>query len=215
MEGSGVVLEALVPPGETAVTFQPQKPIQVQPGQPISLVVEALPDVAWRLSPQEPPGTQAARWDPDLGYWRWLHGTLMCRVSPASRPYSPANVLSGVTRPEIGANLWISDPNQPLPQTVTLRWREPVRVARVELTFDSQLSGWIWEGAFPFIPRDYNVEWLPPGEETWEVWAEVQGNFQRHRVHVGVARFVQALRVVVAATHGGTTARIVEVRVYA
>ncbi len=81
---------------------------------------EPLPDVAWRLSAQEPPGTQAARWDTEAGYWRWLHGTLLAEVTPASHPYGAANVVSGVTRPEVGANVWISDPRQSLPQAVTL-----------------------------------------------------------------------------------------------
>lgn len=214
-DDADLVLEARVPPGETAVEFRPAIPVPVQPNHPVALVLESLPDVAWRLSAQEPPGTQAARWDAEADHWRWLHGTLVTEVSPVSRPYGAVNVLSGVTRPEVGANMWISDPHQPLPQAVTLTWPAPVAVGCVELTFDSELSGWLWEGTVPLLARDYTVEYLPAHGKAWQPWAQVEGNYQRQRAHRRPARPTRALRVTITATHGGRTARLVEVRAYA
>ncbi|HLH73942.1 MAG TPA: FAD-dependent oxidoreductase, partial [Chloroflexota bacterium] len=207
-------LEALVEPGESMVAFRAARPIAVEPGRPIIVVLPPTPDLTWCLSSQEPPGTQAARWDEELGYWRWLHGTLYIVVDPISTPYGPANVLSGVTRPEVGANLWISDPAQPFPQTLQIVWPEPVTVGRVELTFDSSLSGWIWEGTFPSIVRDYRIEVGQRAEGPWEVVTEIEGNYQRRRVHQFPARRGRMLRISVIATNGMKTARIFEVRAY-
>ncbi len=215
--GERAVLEATVPPGASAVRFAPARPLAVAPGRPVVLTLDPLPGVAWCLSVQEPPGTQAARWDHDLGYWRWLHGTFQVAPAPESAPYGPANVLSGVTRPEEGAGVWIADPARSLPQSLTLTWPAPVAIGRVELTFDSQLSGWIWEGAFPLIARDYRVEVGadPSGVgEGWREVARVAGNYQRRRVHQFDPRDARALRVTVTATNGGRTARLVEVRAY-
>ncbi len=208
-------LTATIAPGDSSVRFAPEKPIAVVPSQPIALILEELPDVAWLSSSQEPPGTQAARWDAELGYWRWLHGTLHTGISPISQPYGAANIVSGVTRPEVGTNVWVSDPAQPLPQWVDLHWPVPVTAGRVELTFDSQLSGWVWEGQFPLIARDYEIALCDPATDSWRTVETVTGNVQRRRVHTFAPQKSSAVRVSITATNGGATARLVEARVYA
>lgn len=208
-------LEATLAPGHSSATFHPDQPISCQTGRPVVLMLEPMPDVTWDLSWQEPPGTQAARWDDELGYWRWIHGTLGFSLAPVSMPYGAANVLSGVTRPEAGANLWISDPHQPLPQSLELHWPAPVEIGQVELTFDSQLSGWIWEGTFPLIPRTFDVALCDNATDTWQAVASVDGNVQRRVVCLFVPKRTDALRITIRATQGGRTARIVEVRAYA
>jgi hypothetical protein len=179
----------------------------------VVLHLDANPAVSWMSTLQEPYGTQAGQWDTELGYWRWIHGTLGFDLTPVSAPYAASNIASGMTRPEVGANLWISDRHQPLPQAVTVEWPEPVYLNEVELTFDSQLSGWIWEGTFPLVARDYDVEVrTEPG--AWQVVASVDGNLQRRRVHTFERTAASALRVTIRATNGGNTARIVEIRAY-
>ncbi|MGH2561574.1 MAG: FAD-dependent oxidoreductase [Thermomicrobiales bacterium] len=217
LDGNGrefATIEGVVAPGENLTRFRSNRPIVVARGQPVVLVMEAQESLSWVLSPQEPPGTQAARWDRELGYWRWMHGSLWFAVAPESVPYGAANVVSGVTRPDVGTNVWISDPAQPLPQSIELTWPEPVTAASIELTFDSQLSGWIWEGHFPLIARDYAIEGRTGVDGSWQTLVEETGNFQRRRVYTVEPREIDALRVTVAATNGGRTARIVEVRVY-
>jgi hypothetical protein len=208
------VLDAIVPPGSTTITVAPPRPLTVDRRCPVIIVLDTAPAVSWRLSSQEPPGTQAAVWDEDLGYWRWLHGTLRVAATPDSVLYGACNVLSGVTRPERGPNLWVSDPAQPLPQQVEVAWPGPVRIGSVEVTFDSQLSGWIWEGAFPLLARDYTVDVREACDGRWVEVAHVSGNHQRRRVHTFAPREARAVRVTVLATNGGRTARIVEVRAY-
>jgi hypothetical protein len=214
--GSGSVLAsiaAVAPPGLTWVEFTPATPIVVTPGAPVILHLCPCPHLAWMASIQEPYGTQAGQWDAGLGYWRWIHGTLGFGLSPVSAPYGPANVASGVTRPEIGTNLWISDRKAELPQALTVAWPSPVDLDQVEITFDSQLSGWIWEGAFPLIARAYRVEVCDSGNE-WHTVARVDSNIQRRRVHTFDRITARALRVTIEDTNGGGTARIVELRAY-
>ncbi|MGB3329073.1 MAG: hypothetical protein WBA46_08980, partial [Thermomicrobiales bacterium] len=214
----GAVLATLstsLPAGAMEATFTPETPIACEPGRPVVIVIGAMPEVTWAVSWQEPPGTQAARWDDELGYWRWQHGTLGFTLDPVSRPFGPESVLSGVTRPEESANLWISDPSQPLPQALELAWPDPVDIARVELTFDSQLSGWLWEGAFPTIPTDYEIAIQASPDSEWQAVASITGNVQRHRIHTFATHRAARLRITIRATNGGKTARIVEVRAYA
>ncbi|MGI8483465.1 MAG: hypothetical protein ACR2OU_04300, partial [Thermomicrobiales bacterium] len=202
-------------PGQSTITFKPAKPILCEPNAPVVLILESNADLSWALSWQEPPGTQTAYWDESLGYWRWMHGTLGFDLSPVSMPYAAINVLSGITRPEVGTNLWISDPQQDLPQTLAIHWPDPIEISQIELTFDSQLSGWIWEGAFPLIAQNYDVEICDPSTNQWQTVASIEDNVQRRRLHRFGTQRTTALRITIRATQGGRTARIVEVRAYA
>ncbi|HEV2528800.1 MAG TPA: FAD-dependent oxidoreductase [Thermomicrobiales bacterium] len=208
-------LEASVTPGEASVRFAPDSPLAVRPDAPVALILEPFDGGAWLSSSQEPPGTQSAQWDPELGYWRWLHGTFHTIPEPASYPFGAHNIATGVTRPEIGTNVWVSDPVQALPQWVDLHWTAPVTVGRVELTFDSQLSGWVWEGRFPLVARDYEIELCDPATDQWQVAETVTDNAQRRRIHTFTPRETTGLRVRISATNGGATARLVEARAYA
>jgi len=214
-EQSLATLEEMMVPGQSTVTFSPAKPIHCAPNAPVMLMLESNSELSWALSWQEPPGTQAARWDESLGYWRWMHGTLGFDIAPVSMPYAASNILSGMTRPEVGSNLWISDPQQALPQMLEIRWPKPVEINQVELTFDSQLSGWIWEGAFPLIAKTYDISICDRATNEWSTVASVDGNAQRRRIHRFGTQRTDALRIAIRATQGGRTARIVEVRAYA
>jgi hypothetical protein len=205
-------IHATIAPGRQDVVFTLDQPIACVPETPVVLFLAANPEISWAQSWQEPPGTQAGHWDSGLNQWRWVHGTLGFALTPETKPFSPVNVVNGITRPEVGANLWISDPLQPMPQWLELSWPTPQRIDRVELTFDSQLSGWIWEGAFPLIPDTYEIEVFDGTE--WIQTANVDHNVQRRCVHTFVDQLGTKLRVTIHATHGGRTARIFEIRAY-
>jgi hypothetical protein len=206
------ILEAGVAPGSNTVNFQPDAPIACASDRPLVLVLEPAPGIAWSLSAEEPPGTQAGGWDVELGYWRWFHGTLAFDVAPVSSPYGAASIVSGINRPEQATNMWVSDPAQPLPQSITLTWPEPVEIGRVEVTFDSQLSGWVWEGPFSTVVRDYEMSVTQDGQST--VVAQATGNHQRRRVHDIEPTRTSSLTLTVNATNGIGTARVVEIRAY-
>jgi hypothetical protein len=84
----------------------------------------------------------------------------------------------------------------------------------VEITFDSQLSGWIWEGAFPLIPRAWDLQIKRPNDPGWVTVDRCNDNVQRRVIHTFPAESLTAARIVVRETQGGHTARIVEVRCY-
>lgn len=205
-------IETVVPPGASMVTFRFDDTLSCRSDHPLVAVLEPSEGLSWAISAQEPPGTQAGMWDEELGYWRWIHGSLTFELDPVSRPYQPENVTSGVTRPERGVNMWISDPSRRLPQSISLTWAEPVDIGRVELTFDSQLSGWAWEGPFPCVVQDYGIE-VRNGSKRRMV-AQVCGNHQRRQVHDIEARQTEELSLIVSKTNGAATARVVEIRVY-
>lgn len=206
-------MRGVIAPGKYDVTFTAERSIASSPNAPVVLILRANPDISWAQSWQEPPGTQAGHWDVELNQWRWIHGTLGFAIAPRSNPFAPGNVISGTARPEVATNLWISDATETMPQWLELAWSEPQALGLIELTFDSQLSGWIWEGAFPLIPKTYQVE-LFDGSEWIEI-AAVENNVQRRCVHSFPKQQGTKLRVTIHATHGGRTARIVEVRAYA
>ncbi|MCO5225806.1 MAG: FAD-dependent oxidoreductase [Thermomicrobiales bacterium] len=202
-----------IPAGEGVDWIRFDSPLACQPDAPIVIVAASAGPAEWMLTPHEPPGTQAARWDTELGYWRWLHGTFEIALDPLSTPFGPEQIASGVTRPETATNMWISDPARSLPQSLTITWPTPVEVDCLHLTFDSQLSGWIWEGAFPMIAQRYNVEGQTE-DGIWSTLVEVTDNVLRRRVHTFTPVTISALRVTILGTHGGATARLVEVRAY-
>jgi len=205
-------VQTMVPPGASTVMFAFGETLVCQPNHPLIVVLEPAEGLSWATSAQEPPGTQAGMWDEELGYWRWIHGSLVFNADPVSQPYQPRNIISGVTRPERGTNMWISDPSQDLPQSIKIAWTEPVDIARVEVTFDSQLSGWAWEGPFPAVVREYVIEAGRAGMLT--VVAGVTDNHERRRIHDIYAPETEELSLTVRKTNGAATARVVEIRVY-
>lgn len=207
-------IEAEVHPGNSSVTFTPSQPIACEPGAPVTLRLGATDSLGWRLTIQEPPGTQAGQWDEELGYWRWIHGTLGFDISPVSMPFGAENIKSGMTRPEVNTNLWISDPDQNFPQHICISWDDEVVIDHVETTFDSQLSGWIWEGSFPLVARDYTIETQDSETGAWIKQCSITGNSLRRRVHTFAPTSTKSLRVTIVATNGGPTARIIEIRAY-
>ena len=149
------------------------------------------------------------------------------------------NVLSGQTRSvhaekgappdraHPGLHRWMSDPGRGVPAWIELRWAAQVRVAQVELIFDTGLHrqltltmsehhtrNQVWGQPQPETVRDYRIEGLVGGE--WQTLASVSGNYQRKRGHRldGVVT-IEAMRVVVLATNGLDHARICEIRAYA
>lgn len=179
----------------------------------------ANPEVQWHRAGSLEPGHLSAFEMTPGRMRRYGHGlSISFRVEPPQRPYRPENVLSGVTRPHRGTNLWRSDPAQPLPAWLELTWPAPQRLGQVELTFAGHL---VHEyGHEPPLYRDpqcveaYGLEVLQAGG--WREVVRVSDNYQRHRRHPlpeGVT--TDKLRVTLYATHGDPSAALYEVRCYA
>jgi len=146
------------------------------------------------------------------------------------------NVVSGQTRSVHGkagapadracpgTHRWMSDPKQPLPQWLELRWNEPVCARRVQLIFDTGLHRPLtfsladaytalmhWGRPQEETVRDYRIE-VDAGRG-WREAVAVTSNYQRRCVHALDGAPIRALRLVVLATNGLDHARVCEVRV--
>jgi hypothetical protein len=177
------------------------------------LALQPLDGVAWLASHDEPPGTQRATQKPD-GAWRYLgeRGTHCFRLSPPSRPFEPDSVINGIARPEGWPNLWISDPAQPLTQSLLLDFGASRTLGCVYLTFDTNLNHLVESGPAPECVRDYTL--LAEREGVWREFARVAGNHQRRRIHRFEPIEATRLRFDVLATNGSPTARLYEIRAY-
>ena len=135
-------------------------------------------------------------------------------------------VINGVHRGVFEkSNRWISDPNQPLPQWIELRFDQPRPVGQVDLVFDTRLNHRLSlslsdrvtktmrRGPQLECVKDYEIQVLD-GESARTV-VRVEGNYQRKRVHRFDAATVSGLRLKVNATWGDKSARLFEIRAYA
>jgi hypothetical protein len=133
------------------------------------------------------------------------------RITPAQRPYEGTNVARGTNRPDRWTNLWISET---LPAHVELRWPRPVRIGKVQLTFDTDMNRHTRQALFryPDCVKRYMVE-----AEVGGVWRRVAGeddNYMRRRVLKIEPVEAAALRLTVLETNGAAAARVYEIRVY-
>ena len=124
-------------------------------------------------------------------------------------------VIDGVSRPEGTCyHGWVSDPAQPLPQTLRLDFPKPVTAQEVRLTFDTDLTpSRVALNPFPrTLAKAYRVEGFDGTE--WRTLAEENDNGLRLCIHRFKACSLSAVRVTVTETWGDPSARICEVRVY-
>ena len=117
-------------------------------------------------------------------------------------------------------HMWISQPEIPLPQHLTLEFEEPETVGRVQLTFDTLYRSY---REMPFnkhgrrasgmCGRDYDLEvW---DGRVWSTVASVTGNYRRFRVHTFDPVVARKVRLTVRAMNDPAwTARVYEMRVY-
>ena len=139
------------------------------------------------------------------------------RITPESRPYEAANLLSGIARPEEWTNIWISDPGRGFPQSVEYDLGKAARFNTVHLIFDTDLN--LPQMSTPGLYRspecasDYTLYVEGPGGE-WRKAVVVEGNFQRRRVHRFEAVTSRRIRLEILRSNGDPSARLYQMRVY-
>lgn len=213
----------------------------VQPGTPHRIVLRATPGVSWAQGRAFPlTGTLAQhlyicpggpreenRHLPSFGpdeiaippYEHWRQSgriTLATRVSPRPRPFAAASVNNGRAWPEDLPNIWISDPGQPLPQTVDLDFGQRRTFDTVLVSFDTNLTLTtgermaLWRA--PECVRDWRLHACIDGQ--WHLIHEERDTYQRRRI----ARFepvtATGLRLEALSTNGDPSARVFEIRLY-
>ncbi|GGD79095.1 FAD-dependent oxidoreductase [Paenibacillus nasutitermitis] len=203
---------------ERWVEWQLDLDVSALQGKYMRLDLLEQPHIHWRRSDTIEPGHVSASDQGNGQMRRFGTGVMLSfRVTPRQACYGAGQVLSGVTRPYRSANLWRSDPSEPLPQWLELSWEQPVVIGRVELTFPGHLlrdyrsCPALYRD--PQCPMDVIVEAYVDGG--WLVIGTITGNYQRQR-HVTAEQPVTSdrLRITVLATNGDHSAAIYEVRCY-
>jgi len=161
-------------------------------------------------------GVSAATKSKKWKRWRHVPYMLAMKVYPISKPYGAYNVNNGFARPETWTNIWISDPNKGLPQSVTLDFTEEIEFNTVYLTFDTFLHKRIHE-----FPPHYRV---PQCVKDYEIWVfrknkwkrvfDVRDNYYRFRVHKFTTVSASRLMLKILSTNGDASARVYQIRVY-
>lgn len=209
----------VVPPGEKQwIRWEAALHVAQASSRFVRLQLDRSPDVQWHSAGKVIPGHIAA-YDMGGGKMRRYSdgGTLSYRLSPPQRSFGAEQIITGVTRPYRGTNLWISDPAEPLPQQVNLNWEETIPLSEVQLTFPGHLfreyhqyPPFYWD---PQCPKDYRIEALIDGE--WTVIVRKKDNFQqlnRHKLDSEIR--TASLCVIVEATNGDPSAALYEIRCY-
>ncbi len=185
------------------------------------VLAEGHASVLWRHAASAMPGMAVCHRRPDGTRWftgggRGGGAALAVRVEPESRPFGAAQAINGRARPEDGANLWISDPEQPLPQWLEVTLPAPTRIDSAVLIFDTNLSrtNMTTPGLFraPECVRDYVLEAEVDGY--WQELATVTDNYHRRREHRFEAVVATTVRLTVTATNGDASARVYGLRLH-
>ena len=163
---------------------------RIEPRKLYWLSLKAAPGVVWHVNKTVLPGFCVARITD--AKWQFAHvrgwRNLAVRVEPEQRPFDPENVNQGAARPEAWPNLWISDPAQPLPQWIELRWPEAQRFRKAQFAFDTDLNrtSWGMPAGFraPECVKDFSivapgfhagrVNGMRPGCRRWRVRARTR-----------------------------------------
>ena len=135
-------------------------------------------------------------------------------ISPVQRPYSAANVTSGVSHSNIMPDLWISDPAAEMPQELVLSWDEPHTISSVRIVFDTDL-----DMNHPAAqPVDYTVKRYSVAVRKgagWKTVASCDNSRSRFRIHHFESCESDAVKLVVEEVHDrGKSARVFEMRCY-
>ncbi|MFL6603937.1 MAG: FAD-dependent oxidoreductase [Steroidobacteraceae bacterium] len=218
---------AVVPPGhEGYVPFVFN--LRVKPGRLYYVHMDRHPELAWSLASENsfwsdveataslvPVGvTPADR--PGPTKWRPITGgeAFTMRTTPRQNPYAASNIVRGTNRPDRWTNIWISDPDLPLPAWIELNLKRPVQFNQVQITFDCNINVRSYHPLFRFpeCVKSYEVAVHAAGQ--WKTIAEAQDNYSRRAVHRFPRVWANRLRVTFRETNGAKTARIHEIRIY-
>jgi len=149
--------------------------------------------------------------------WRFRMGrNLFFKLIPTLYPFTPDNIISGVSRPEKWTNVWISDGEKGFPQYLEMDLGEEREFNMLQFFFDasiekeySQLPPFYIP---PHIPKDFKIYALL--DEDWREILEVKDNkkyFLRLRFPKVKAR---KLKVEFHSSNGGSEIYVYEARLY-
>ncbi|MCC7491702.1 MAG: FAD-dependent oxidoreductase [Fimbriimonadaceae bacterium] len=204
-----------VPPGRHWVQFDLDADLGGAPW--LAVILRQAKELSWPLTNNAPPHVSRAWYNPGAQDWNPA-GEFYCVVTDPAPPEvsgaAAAKVTDGWSRAQ-GDDYagWLSDPAQPLPAHVELRWPTPQRVTRVEVLFDPNYDEqYPRKLVAPELVRDYRL--LGEVEGQWVELAAVRDNYQPFRRHAWAAQRLSALRLEILRTGGDPAARVFELRAY-
>jgi len=183
--------------------------------------LDADPHVQWAMAERPCEIAEAVEHSHHSPRWKPLGAMGTLRLSPAPKLGEAENVTNGFHRRFSRAplNVWLSDPLDGLPQSLTLEWDEPQTISRVGLTFDNLVklthdNPWhAGTRVAPMLAKAYEVSAWQDGE--WTTVIEENENYHRRRVHRIEAVTTTLLRLTIKAAWGeGFGARAYEVKMY-
>jgi len=205
--------------------------MSVLPGRFYWIHLPAVPGVKWAAGKGLTFGTnravyQAKKWPQWRAFARTPFSepflrTFCFRLTPESKPYGPANIISGVTRPETQTNIWISNPLEKLPQWINFNFDHPISLSKMHVTLDDDLDaniyhptpyGRLGRGVPETLLSEYRL--LAKVQNSWRPVLHMIHNHQRRRIHRFDPIHTQKLRFEALATHGAPEARVYEIRFY-
>ncbi|MBI4164417.1 MAG: FAD-dependent oxidoreductase [Acidobacteria bacterium] len=223
---------AAVPPGhEGYVPFVFN--LRTEAGSLYYVHMDCHPELAWSLSSDPPLWSATPSADvkgapslvpvgvtpadrPETTKWRPITDgkVFTMRMTPQQTPYGAANVIRGTNRPDRWTNIWISDPERPLPAWIELKLSKPVEFNQVQITFDDNINvrAYLPQFKFPECVKRYEVAVHAAGQ--WKTVAEAKDNYYRRVVHTFSRVRADRLRITIHETNGAKTANIYEVRIY-
>jgi hypothetical protein len=152
--------------------------------------------------------------------WSQLGAMGTLRLTPPPSLGEAVNVLNGFHRrfSRGSTNMWMSPPEAPLPQQLTLTWERPQTLREVHLSFDNLVPSrheLPWEcgtRVLPSLVAAYELSvWSQGG---WQALVHEEQNHHRFRRHAFAPITSRKLRLRVLATHGRKEqARVYQVRV--
>lgn len=183
----------------------------------LALCHEANPAVAEDAVQNPPPGLGIDRfefWEPRR---RPGGHNFALRLAAPLPVYGAANLVNGVARPTAQPNAWVADFTDRTPH-VTLTWSEPQSLARIELSFDTDLDhpmeSVLWghpEREMPFCVRSYRIR-----DDTGAVIARRSDNHQtRNVILLEQPVRTSSLRLELDAPSEHVPAALFEIRCYA
>jgi hypothetical protein len=194
----------------------------VEPGRLYSIHLPRLPGIAWALfsdvpdgPARSPVGCTAAELPGPTRWHAITRGCHFCmRLTPVQMPYGPQNVVRGTSRPDRWPNIYISNPERPLPAWIELRLPEARQIHTVQITFDTDMNRHSRRELFryPDCVRRYEV--LVPQGGGWKRVAGEEDNYMRRRVLEIEPVKTDRLRLQFHETNGARSARVYEVRLY-
>jgi hypothetical protein len=139
-----------------------------------------------------------------------------------------ANVINGFVRdlPGKWENRWGAE-MKPGGQYLELTWKVPVKLRRVQITFDTGFERQLTlshqdsenakmiRGPQPETVRDYELLYQAPGAKAWVSLGKFPGNYQRLRRHEFEPFTASTMRLNITATNGSKLASVFEIRCYA